>query len=155
MNNKAFTLIELLAVLVVLSIATMIATPNVMKTVDNSKKEKFIIDAREIVLRSTYMYNEEEYRNNDNYFKKENGLSKIYLKDIQGVSLDKDSFGYTYDKENSFVSFLIPEDVKNEGVKINVYLKSCKNDKCHYICNVLENELDSSSIIDKCVINEE
>ena len=68
MNKRAFTLIELLAVLVVLSIATMIATPNVMKTVDSSRKEKFIIDAREIVLRSTYMYNEEEYRNNDNFF---------------------------------------------------------------------------------------
>lgn len=155
MNKKAFTLIELLAVLVVLSIVTMIATPNVMKTVDSSKKEKFIIDAREIVLRSTYMYNEEEYRNNDNYFKKENGLSKIYLKDIQGVNLEKDSFGYTYDKENSFVSFSIPEDVKTEGVKINIYLKACKNDKCHYVCNILENKLDSSVITDKCNINED
>ena len=150
MNNKGFTLIELLAVLVVLSIVTMIATPNVMKTVDESKKEKVIIDAREMVLQSTYMYNNDEYNRNDNYFKNENNLKKIYLKDIQNITLEKDAFGYAYDKENSFISFVIPEDIKTSSVKINIYLKACKNDKCHYICNVEEKDLNTHLITDKC-----
>lgn len=37
-NNKGFSLIELLAVIVVLAIIALIATPIVMNTIKNSKK---------------------------------------------------------------------------------------------------------------------
>lgn len=47
MNTKAFTLIELLAVTVILGILLMIAVPNVTSYLSNSKKSLFIDDAKQ------------------------------------------------------------------------------------------------------------
>ena len=38
-NKKAFTLIELLAVIIILAVIALIATPVVLNVVDNARKE--------------------------------------------------------------------------------------------------------------------
>lgn len=48
-NNKAFTLIELLAVIVILGVIATIAVPSVNNIVDKSKKDSFVITANNYV----------------------------------------------------------------------------------------------------------
>ncbi len=49
MNNKGFTLVELLAVLAIIAIIGMIAVPNVISVVDNNKKDLMLQDAQKLV----------------------------------------------------------------------------------------------------------
>ena len=45
MKNKGFTMIELLAVIVILAIIALIATPVVIKTINNAREKAFLDDA--------------------------------------------------------------------------------------------------------------
>jgi len=56
MGKKGFTLIELLAVISIMAIIAVIATPNIINMVDNSKKEQFVTDAREMIAQAQYRY---------------------------------------------------------------------------------------------------
>ena len=47
MKNKGFTLVELLAVIAILAILVIIALPNVLKMFNDSKKNAFIVQAKE------------------------------------------------------------------------------------------------------------
>ncbi len=47
MNKKGFTLVELLAVIAILAILVIIALPNVLKMFNDSKKNTFIVQAKE------------------------------------------------------------------------------------------------------------
>ena len=49
MNKKGFTIIELLAVIVVLSIILVIAVPRVLNVIEESKKKSFEISANKLV----------------------------------------------------------------------------------------------------------
>ena len=48
-NRKGFTLVELLAVIVVLAIIMIIALPSVLTAMDNAKKSSFVVEARKIL----------------------------------------------------------------------------------------------------------
>ena len=48
-NKKAFTLIELLAVIVVLALILLIAVPRVLKTISDSEKESFRLTGENLV----------------------------------------------------------------------------------------------------------
>ena len=48
MNKKGFTLVELLAVIAILAILVIIALPNVLKMFNDSKKNSFINEVREV-----------------------------------------------------------------------------------------------------------
>ena len=129
MNNKGFTLIEILAVLVILSMAALIVVPNIHKTVDQTKDTSFASNAKIITSKANGMYKQEKYKNNTNIFIE----NKIYLKDIVDINNISDPYGGEFDKEKSFVEF------KNELVdtvnvtKTYIYLISCKGNKCHRI----------------------
>ena len=41
-NNKGFTLVELLAVIVIMGILMMVAIPSVTRTIENSRKDSFV-----------------------------------------------------------------------------------------------------------------
>lgn len=49
MNNKGFTIIELLAVLIVLSIILVIAVPRVLNIIETSKKKSFEVSANKLI----------------------------------------------------------------------------------------------------------
>lgn len=56
-NNKGFTLVELLAVIVVLAIILVIAGTNVSKSIEDTRKKTKYIAAKEIVdIASAYIY---------------------------------------------------------------------------------------------------
>lgn len=150
MKNKGFTLIELIAVVVIMAIIALIATPNIVSMIDTGKKEDYLADANEFISKATYMFKQEKYRNDTNVF---NG-NKILLKDIENINDLNDPYGGTYDNTASYVSF----SQTSSGVILvrtaSIYLYSCNEDKsiCHRIGTssspVNENNLNTESIVE-------
>ena len=56
-NNKAFTLVELLATMAILSIIMMIAIPNIMSIMEKNRNTAYIEDAKKIVALAQYELN--------------------------------------------------------------------------------------------------
>lgn len=129
MNNKGFTLIEVLAVLVILSIIFIsMVSLDVFKTVDNSKNMSFVTNARIIISKAEAMYNSE--RTMDNLGTLNN---KIYLKDINGIDNISDPYDGTLDMDNSYVLFKDTEENNILVTKAYIYIKTCKDRLCHVI----------------------
>ena len=49
LNKNGFTLVELLAVIVILATIVMIAAPNVSTYLENSRKKAFVLNAKQVV----------------------------------------------------------------------------------------------------------
>lgn len=75
-NRKGFTLIELIAVVVIMAIIALLATPNIISLLEKGKKEEFVADAKEFVSKATYMYKREKF-NKDQYKDKDYDLGSI------------------------------------------------------------------------------
>lgn len=63
LNNKGFTLVELLAVIVVLAIIMIIAIPSVLKSMNNAKKGAFKIEAQKVLNTAQQIYESDEMLN--------------------------------------------------------------------------------------------
>lgn len=61
LNNRGFTLVEVLAVIVILGIIAGIAAPNVLSTINNSKEKSYDIMIKNIITASKSLYQEVEY----------------------------------------------------------------------------------------------
>lgn len=61
LNNRGFTLVEVLAIIVILGIIAGIAAPNVLSTINNSKEKSYDIMIKNIVTASKSLYQEVEY----------------------------------------------------------------------------------------------
>ena len=143
-DKKGFTLIELIAVVVILSILAIIATPNIVNMIDRGKKEQYVADAKDFIAKATYMYKQEKYKG-----RFEGGTIK--LKDIEGINASDltDPYGYKYDTGNSIIKFEEPSSTDTGAVqerKITITLESHKDDKCYMINNTDKNDLDKSSV---------
>lgn len=64
-NRKGFTLIELIAVVVIMAIIALLATPNIIGLLEKGKKEEFVADAKEFISKASYQYRSEKF-NKDN-----------------------------------------------------------------------------------------
>ena len=141
MNNKGFTLVELLAVITILSIVFVsMVSLNVFKRVDETKALSFVSNAKIIASRAEAMYNTEKYSKDD-----ESLGNKIYLKDITSISNMTDPYGADMDKDESYVLFKTKDE---DGVSVDsiyIYLKSC-NEKSCYLIGSSDKPLDNSKI---------
>lgn len=115
MNKKAFTLVELLAVLVVLGVLATIVTTTIIKQVGESQKK--LNDAQIEIIKSASI----EYAENKGFFKKNNSNYNICLKDL----IDND---------------LIDDSTINSLDNINYYVKLSV--KCDKICQFEARELE-------------
>ena len=55
-NKEGFTLVELLAVIVVLAIIMIIAVPNVLTSMNTAKKSSFVVEARKVLNKAQEQY---------------------------------------------------------------------------------------------------
>jgi len=59
-DKKGFTLIELLAVITIMAIMVVIATPNIIGMLSKGKKEQYVADASNMISKAKYMYNNKD-----------------------------------------------------------------------------------------------
>lgn len=81
MNRKGFTLVELLAVIVVLAIVMVLAVPQILNQMNNSKKKSFQLYAERILSSTMTAYNSDDLLNEVTE-KRYNGLPCYNLEDL-------------------------------------------------------------------------
>ncbi len=150
MNKKGFTLIELIAVVVIMAIIALLATPNIVNMIDKGKKEDYVADAKSFISKATYMYKQEKYRNDTNYFTSNSSKTAytIKLKVIKDIKeQDKiDPYGHNYDLQESYITFSKSTTGSLAERKVSIFLTSNNNgEQCHLV-NVDKSELDVDAI---------
>ena len=102
MNNKGFTMIELLASMVLLSVLMLTAVPTVLKTMDNSRKTTIVSDAKKLVANVEY-----KLKNNNNYVKRPKAPNQCILMTLGYLDLGTDfqegPHGGIYAADESYV----------------------------------------------------
>ncbi len=124
LNNKGFTLIEVLAVIAIIAILGLIAVPGVLNSINNSKKSSYNIMISNIKTASQSLYEEV------NYMK-----GKVY----------------TYD--NSGTKTATPVEITNSSITVNLqtlvsngYLKGTTSEKEGEKKLILTNPVDGKNI---------
>lgn len=97
-NIKGFTLVELLATLVILSIIMLVAVPSTVSVLDKNKKDTYISDAKRLVALA-----ESEIRNNEKLDVSYNGVIVFPFDELDDGSFEKDPDSTAYDVNKSFV----------------------------------------------------
>lgn len=104
MNKMGFTLVELLAVIALIAILSGLAIPNVITSVNNSRKASFLMDAKRMVTKAEYLIS---INKNDRNIVKNNGevlYSLRTLKEKGDFQVDADGVKFTdQNYDNSFV----------------------------------------------------
>lgn len=116
MKNKGFTLVELLATLVILSIIMLVAVPSTSSVLDKNKKASIISDAKRLVALV-----ESEIRNNDNVEIGSNQVMIFPFADIEDGSFEKDPDSKPYSAANSYVAVHKNTEYESDGTTIKSY----------------------------------
>ena len=97
-NNKGFTLIELLAAMVILAAIMVIAVPNVMGILNNSKASTYVEDAKKLLSLAEY-----EFRGNPTYRPPKGDCVVMTLGFLDNSEFDNAPNNGSYEKHNSYV----------------------------------------------------
>ena len=98
MNNKGFTLVELLAVISIIAILSIIAVPNVVSVIDNNKKDQMLSDAKKMISQAKYEVTmDKTIRQSGNY--------KFFLSSLKNNDIGLDPDGGEYNKSTSYVIY--------------------------------------------------
>ena len=100
MNNKGFTLVELLAVIVLLAIIGGLAVPNVISSINNSRKNTFLLDAKRMVSKAEYLISKNA--NDRNIVKSGESVKYNYNQLNEKGEFEVDSDGQPFN-DSSFV----------------------------------------------------
>ena len=125
-NNKAFTLIELIVIIVILGVIMVFALPNITSTLERNNKDKMIIDAKDMVEKAR------NYISSGKASYPTTGSSTtLKLDEIDLREEIKDSpFGNSYDRTNSKVEISLDSGVYKYNVCLddNSYKLSTTSD---------------------------
>lgn len=152
MNKKGFTLVELIVVITLIAIVAVIATPNVIKMVENGRKEQILADAQNFLTDVKYKSKLGKYETS---YPTTGGCKNICASEnLFAPDLDKDPDNNPYDRNESCVKVC-----KNEttgGYSYSIKLAS-KNSSGQYIRGisasdteityVKENELSRNKVV--------
>lgn len=102
MNNKGFTLVELLAVISIIAILSIIAVPNVVSVIDNNKKDQMLSDAKKLISQAKYQVTmDKTIRQSGNY-----KFTFTTLNKTGDIGLDPDGGNYS---TGSYVTYTLVE----------------------------------------------
>ena len=113
-NNKGFTLIELLAAMVILAAIMVVAVPNVMGILNNSKADTSVEDAKKLLSLAEY-----EFRGNPAYRPPQNDCVVMTLGYLDNTEFDNAPNNGNYEKDNSYVIIV---NTPEAGTTKNRYL---------------------------------
>ena len=136
-NKKGFTLVELLAVIVVLGIVMGIAAFAITNVLDSTRKNAFVASAKQFVDGAKLLVDADIPDTitvgSGKYLESCNGTYAIPIGDIKTKSgnTDKTPWGLGYDKTNSKVFVTVSDSCETFSYKI--YLTESGN--AHYIAN--------------------
>lgn len=124
LNKKGFTLVELLAAMVILAAIMVIAVPNVMGILNNSRANAYVEDAKKLISLAEYKFRSD----NTSVKRPDKGGHCIVmtLGYLDNSELENAPNNGAYDKEKSFVI------IKNAGVS------GGKNEYVYYV-QIVEN----------------
>lgn len=98
-NKKGFTLVELLATLVILGLLTVIAAPNIIGILTNTKLNTYISDANKLQTLAEY-----KFRSDSKITRPQDGECIVLTMNYLGTSEFKNPpYGGTYSTDKSFV----------------------------------------------------
>lgn len=133
-NRKGFTLVELLAVITIMAIIAVIATPNIISLLERSKKTDFVTDAKEFASKANYMFKQREMKGYGNDIFEICTVPaagyKISLDKIEGIDNFDSPFGGGYITADSYVFFKESSVQNSSSLKkyeVQIFLKSCKD----------------------------
>ena len=98
-NNKGFTLVEVLAVIAIIAILGLIAVPGVLNSIQNSKKSSYNIMISDIKIAGETLFEEIEYNDTELYQYSDNG-TKLDKKVKTEISADEENLSITEIKTN-------------------------------------------------------
>ena len=112
-NKKGFTLVELLATVVILGIIMVVAIPNVIGILDKNRATTYVEDAKKLVARAEYALRSGKTS------KLPSGQCAIFnLAFLDNNEFENGPYGHSYDKKKSFVIA-----AKNSSGEINYYVR--------------------------------
>lgn len=113
-NNRGFTMVELLAVIIIMGIMMVLGLSIFTNTINKSRKKEYVSAALKSVSRAEYMMR----ANNSTIEKPDNGNAIVFnLKYLKDDSFSTAPYGGEYDFEKSFVV------VKNDDEDLKYYVK--------------------------------
>lgn len=127
MNKSGFTLVELLAVIVLLAILAGLAIPNVMTSIDNTRKNTFLLDAKRLITKAEYL---QSLSKDERQTAKNEGIlydfdmlnvSREFVNDADGGSFDNETFVYVtyFDNQYQYCTCVIGSKRKITGSNEN------------------------------------
>jgi len=126
MNRKGFTLIEILAVIIILGVIMMIAVPNVLSMLDRNKKDTMIEHAKMMATQAEYTIRKDvsiEYPT-------ENNAIILTLEYLNTNDIAESPYSMMYDKNRSFVAIVNEKENEITEYKYYVHLVACGDDAC-------------------------
>lgn len=138
-NNKGFTLVEVLAVIAIIAILGLIAVPGVLNSIQNSKKSSYNIMISDIKIAGETLFEEIEYNDTELYQYSDNGTKLDTKVKTEKISVSEENLSITEIKTNlqTLVSNgILKGTQKEENEKKIPILTNPSNDKNIGFCKI-------------------